>query len=71
MIPLTDEENKPYEEQEVCHVSREEFFYDKNEGNKFKLNQKVKDHCHYTRKFRGAAHNICNLKYKKYSNGSS
>ena len=24
---------------------------------------KVRDHCHYTRKCRGAAHSICNLKY--------
>ena len=26
--------------------------------------QKVRDHCHCTGKFRGAAHNICNLRYK-------
>ena len=29
-----------------------------------KNNKKVKDHCHYTGKYRGAAHNICNLRYK-------
>ena len=23
---------------------------------------KVRDHCHYTEKYRGAAHSICNLK---------
>ena len=25
---------------------------------------KVRDHCHYTRKYRGAAHDICNLRYE-------
>ena len=25
---------------------------------------KVRDHCHYTGKYRGAAHDICNLRYK-------
>ena len=29
-----------------------------------KLYDKVKDHCHYTGKFRGAAHNIHNFRYK-------
>ena len=26
--------------------------------------QKVRDHCHYTGKYRGAAHSNCNLKYR-------
>ena len=37
------------------------FSTDKNNENEFKLNHKVRDHCHYTWKLRGAAHNICNL----------
>ena len=40
------------------------FSTDKNDENAFKLYHKVRDHCHYTRKFRGAAHSICNLRYK-------
>ena len=30
---------------------------------KDKKYRKVRDHCHYTRKCRGDAHSICNLKY--------
>ena len=29
-----------------------------------KKNYKVRGHCHYTGKYRGAAHNMCNLRYK-------
>ena len=38
----------------------------KKKGNKYvkdKKYRKVRDHCYYTDKYRGAAHNICNLKY--------
>ena len=31
---------------------------------KTNLHHRVRDHCHYAGKFRGAAHNICNLIYK-------
>ena len=64
MIPLTDEEIKFYYEQKECHVCRKEFCYDQNKEDDFNLYHKIRGHCHYTRKFRGAAHNICNLRYK-------
>ena len=64
MIPLSDEENKPYEKQRVCYICKKEFSTDENDKNAFKLYHKVKDHCHYTGKFRGATHSICNLRYK-------
>ena len=77
MIPLTDNEDKYYEEQKECCICKKEFCYNKNEKIKFKLYKKVWDHCHYTGKFRGAAHSICNLNYKvpqeipvKIQNGS-
>ena len=78
MIRLTDNENKFYEEQEKCHISKKRFCYDKNKKKKFKIYQKVRDHWQYTGKFRGAAHSICNLRYKvpqentiKIHNGST
>ena len=42
----------------VCYICKKEF------DNNNKKQQKVRDHCHYTGKYRGAAHNICNLRYK-------
>ena len=64
MILLTNEENEFYEKQKVCHICKEEVCTDENDKNTFKLYHKVRDHCHYTGKFRGAAHNICDLRYK-------
>ena len=40
--------------------AKKKFNTDKNDKN----HHKVRDHCHYRAKFRGAAHNICNLKYR-------
>ena len=64
MTMLTNDEVTLYESQKVCHICKGGFCYDKNKKSEFKLYHKVGDHYHYTRKFRGAAHNICNLRYK-------
>ena len=50
MTTLTDNENKYYEEQEKYHTCQKEFCYDKNEKNKCKLYNKMRDHCHYLNK---------------------
>ena len=63
MIPLTEKEDKLYIEQEKCHICEEKFCIDKDDKN-YINRKKVKDHCHYTGKFRGAAHSKCNLNYK-------
>ena len=64
MIPLANEEKESYENQKVCYICEKEFCTDKNIKKEFKLNQKVRDHCHYTGKYRRAAYSICNLRYK-------
>ena len=56
MIPLTKEEKIYYNDQEICYICKKEF--DMSD----KKNYKVRDH--YTGKYRGPAHNICNLRYK-------
>ena len=50
---LTDEDEKNYNDAKVCHICEEELEDDK-----------VKDHCHLTGKYRGAVHDDCNKKYR-------
>ena len=57
MIPLTNKGIESYEKQKVCYICKEKFC--NNEKKK-----KVRDHCQYTGKFRGAVHSECNLRYK-------
>ena len=57
MIPLNSEEWKKFRESEVCWLCKKQF------GEK--TLSKVRDHCHYTGKFRGAAHQSCNLKFQR------
>ena len=61
MIPLTTKEEIYHNRQKVCYICKKEFY---NNDNNDKKQQKVRGHCHYTGKYRGAAHNICNLRYK-------
>ena len=66
MIPLTDEENISYLKQEVCHICKKELIFDIDScgENVYTKYGRVRDHCHYTGKYRGAAHNMCSLRYK-------
>ena len=64
MMSLTDKEIKFYKRQKVCHICEKVFCTNGNNEIEFKLNKKVRGHCHYTEKFRGDAHNISNLRYK-------
>ena len=52
---FTKEDEKQFNMASNCWICGEEL------GN----DNKVRDHCHYTGRYRGAAHNSCNLKYRK------
>ena len=52
---FTAKDQSAFENAKICWICRKEFGESK----------KVRDHCHFTGKFRGAAHNICNLQFKK------
>ena len=62
MLPLTKEELKSYQDAKVCYICGKRILK-KFAKNKDKNYRKVRDHCHYTGKYRGAAHSICNLKF--------
>ena len=57
---LTNEQQQSYEKAKICYICKEKF---ENKYLKDKKYRKVRDHCHFTREYRGTVHSICNLKY--------
>ena len=53
-LKLTPTEQESFNKAETCHICKKEL-----------LTDKVRDHCHFTGKYRGAAHNNCNLQCRK------
>ena len=62
VIPLTKKEERNYSRETNCHICKKGFINYEDDYNK--KYYKVKDYCYYTGKYKGAAHNNCNLKYK-------
>ena len=58
---FTDEDKKDYKKATKCWICKEDFDDDVDLCN----NDKVRDHCHFTGKYCGAAHSSCNLRLKK------
>ena len=56
MIDLIECGIYQYQDAKYCHICKKVF-------GEAKKHRKVRDHDHYTGKFRGAAHSICNLRY--------
>ena len=55
---ITKEEEEEFKQASDCWICHK----------KLNLEDRVRDHCHYTGRYRGAAHNRCNLKYSKPNN---
>ena len=53
-LRLTKEEQISFSKEKFCHICKMEL-----------ENDKVRDHCHFTGQYRGAAHNSCNLQCRK------
>ena len=60
-LELTPQEQKDFQSAKVCHICEQELNIDKETGQILK----VRDRCHFTGEYRGAAHNECNLKCRK------
>ena len=60
MLPLTKEELKSHQDAKVCYICRKRILKKLSKSINYR---KVREHCHYTGKFRRAAHGICNLKF--------
>ena len=57
-MKITPEEQKQFNQASDCWIC----------GKKLNIQDRVRDHCHFTGRYRGAAHNRCNLKYNKPNN---
>ena len=53
-LKLTPAEQISFDKAETCHICKKEL-----------LTDIVRDHCHFTGQYRGAAHNSCNLQCRK------
>ena len=51
---LTQADKEDFDNNNICRFCEEEIFSDK-----------VGDHCHLTSKYRGPAHNTCNIHFKQ------
>ena len=53
--PLTKKQWKRYKHSTICHICFKPFN---------SKEPKVRDHCHYTGRYKGPAHSLCNLRYR-------
>ena len=57
---LTKQQQESHENAKICNICKENFENKYLKDNRY---PKVRDHCQYTREYRGAAHSVCNIKF--------
>ena len=60
-MKITTQEQEEFNKATICHICEKEFLEDDSTARMLK----VRDHCHFTDEYRGAAHNSCNIQCKK------
>ena len=61
MLSLTRKKLKSYIDVDVCYICGIQFLKSLSKNINY---GNVRGHCHYTGQYRGAAHSICNFKFK-------
>ena len=62
MLPLPEKELNSHQNATKCYICRKKFTH---KVAKDKNHQKLRGHCHFAGKYRGAGHSICNLRFDK------
>ena len=72
-LKMTDEDEESFQRAEECHICKKPYVTSdvgvrkvgvRNVKNVKIENVRVRDHCHITGKYRGSAHQVCNLNFK-------
>jgi len=58
-LKMTDQDEEDFKKGEECHICNKKYN---------KTDKRVRDHCHVTGKYRGSAHESCNLNFKLTDN---
>ena len=61
-LKLTKKEQEEFDKAEICHICDKKFY---EEDRTCKMLKVRADHCHFTGKYRGAAHSSCNVESRK------
>ena len=62
-IDMTDEDKEDFKNAKNCFICGDKFRMNYKNAKEEEKYRKVRDHCHFTGKYRGCAHNVCNLNF--------